>query len=256
MSRRRILNITSVKKQDNMLATKTDSGGGSSKGPLVTNQAVVMCFMPTARKTGIDPSNPAVRTQQATYGVGYKENVTIDVLTGSVWRWRRIVFSLKGSSLRDYIDPPGDTGVATYTFFDQVPEGGCNRLLRPMDLAGQTKLFDYLYRGTQNSDWSGLFLGKVDTSRVSVISDKMRYIRPMTQLGTSRSYKMWCPIGHNIIYDDDKESNKIGDSAFSTSSKRGWGDLYVVDIIAPGAATGEYSLQFDVEGTYYFHERS
>lgn len=256
MSRRRVLNITSVKKQDNMLAVTANSEGAVSKGPLVISEAAVLCFIPTARKTNTDLTNPAVRNLQSIYGVGYKETVTLDSGTGAVWRWRRIVFNMKGASLRDTIDPPGDTGTAAYNFYDQLPEGGCNRLLAQMTLAQQTALWDFLFRGQQNVDWSGLFLAKVDTIRVSLMRDVTRYVRPTTTVGTSRTTRHWHRIGHNIVYDDDKESNKVGDSAYSTSSKLGWGDMYIVDIIAPAIPNTGMQLRFDVEGTYYFHERA
>lgn len=239
-----------------MLAVTTNSDNEESKGPLVTKEAVVMCFMPTARVTSTDLSNPAVRNLQNTYGVGYKETVTIDSVGGAVWRWRRIVFNLKGASLRDAIDPPGDTGTAGYKFYSQLPEGGCNRLLRPMTLAQQSTLFGFMFRGTQDVDWSGLFLAKVDTTRISVMRDVQRYVRPYTTIGTSRTTRHWHKIGHSIIYDDDKESNKVGDSPYSSGSRFGWGDMYVVDIIAPAITSPDISLRFDVEGTYYFHERA
>jgi hypothetical protein len=238
-----------------MLSTKRNAQGGGEKGPLQTDQAVVMCFMPTARKSGVDPSNPAVRNTQVTYGVGYREALSIDSLGGAVWRWRRIAFNMKGSALRDAIDPPGDTGVAGYSFYDQTPEGGCQRLLLPMELAQQTPLFDFLFRGQQGVDWSALTIAKVDTSRVTLLSDRIRYIRPLTTAGTSRPFKFWYPIRHNIVYDDDKESNKVGDSAYSTSAKTGWGDMYIVDIFAPAITVTGQGISIDVEGTYYWHER-
>ena len=97
-SRRRILNITSVKKRDNMLCMVATPGQARPNiGPITTQSGFASLFIPTAR--WLAPANDmgqSMRQRETTYAVGYKERLQIDISGGGVWKWRRVVFAYKG----------------------------------------------------------------------------------------------------------------------------------------------------------------
>ena len=56
--------------------------------------------MPSARPLG--PANDvgeSTRQRRDTFSVGYKERVQVDIHGGGVWKWRRVVFTMKGDQL-------------------------------------------------------------------------------------------------------------------------------------------------------------
>jgi len=254
MTSRRVLNITTRKKCDNMVPRVVNPDGTSTLSSYTSPDALMCLFIPTARTTRTSLTNPAVRNTTETFSVGYRERVQLDVTGGGTLMWRRIVFMLKGADLRTAMDS-GHIGNIPNQLYWELTEGGCNRVIGPLDPAGnsQDELTSYVFRGQENVDWSNFFTAPLDTHRVTVKSDRVRTIRPGNDTGASRSYKLWYPIRRNLIYEDDMESDVVGDQPFSTAGLRGIGDMYVLDIMGFTAGTGTY--KFTPEGSYYWHER-
>lgn len=259
MSTRRILNITSRKKVDNMLPVVVAEDSTESVGPYSSVSPLLCVFIPNARTTRTPVTNPAVRNASDIFAVGYKEKVQIDVKGGGTFMWRRIVFMLKGDDLRRFMDS-SDAGNIPNQLYNQTTEGGCRRVIGPLNgvTNAQTELQKYVFRGQEDVDWSNQFTAPLDTRRITVRSDKVRAIRPGNDTGASRHYRFWYPIRRTISYEDDMESDLVGDRPFSTAGLRGIGDMYVMDImgitnLVNDAPVTEYS--FKPEGSFYWHER-
>lgn len=259
MTRRRVLNITSRKKCDNMIPRVVKSDGTTTVGAFTSQEQMMCLFVPNARATRTSVTNPAVRNKSETFAVGYKETVQISVDGGGTFMWRRIVFMLKGSDLRVAMDSD-DTGNLINQLMWQNMEGGCNRVIGPLDAAfnAPAELTSYVFKGQEDVDWVNRFTAPVDHNRVTVKSDKVRVMRPANETGSSRTYKLWYPIRRTIVYEDDMESDVVGDKPFSTAGLRGVGDMYILDIMGMQTGGGSAPLstyQFDPEGSYYWHER-
>lgn len=95
------MNVAAIKKHDNMLANVQSPEGGVTPGPIITGTGFASLFMPSARKLGHDAAGESTRERQVTFSVGYKERVEVNILGGGVWKWRRLVFTFKGSQLYD-----------------------------------------------------------------------------------------------------------------------------------------------------------
>lgn len=259
MSARRILNVTSRKKVDSMQPvvvledSTTTVGGYTSLAPLLS------LFVPNARNTRTPITNPAVRNSSDIFAVGYKEKVLLTVDGGGTLMWRRVVFYLKGEDLRRAMDS-SDAGNIPNQLFDQTVEGGCRRVIGPLEgtTNARDELQSYVFRGQEGVDWANQFTAPLDTRRITVKSDRTRVIRPGNDTGASRLFNLWYPIRRTISYEDDLESDVVGDRPFSTAGLRGVGDVYVMDIMAIVNDQSEApftSYTFSPEGSFYWHER-
>lgn len=259
MTRRRVLDIASRKKVDNMMPRVVGSDGVSVLGSYTSTDPLTCLFVPNARTSRTALTNPAVRNSAETFAVGYREKVAITVNGGGTFMWRRIVFMLKGPELRKALD--SDESAATLNmYYWETIEGGCNRVIGPLDegLSADDELCAYVFKGQNGVDWSSKFTAPVDHNRITVKSDRTRVIRPGNETGAARLFKFWYPIRRSIVYNDDMESDVVGDKPYSTSGLRGVGDMYVLDLMGISTGGGDIpvsSYNFNPEGSYYWHER-
>ncbi len=99
MTKRRILNVTSKKKQDNMLPyVQNAQGAGQALGPIVIPSTGVTSFIfsPTARNYDPIGDTTSTRNSQTIFARGFKEKISMRMSDGTAWRWRRIIFAAKG----------------------------------------------------------------------------------------------------------------------------------------------------------------
>lgn len=269
VTRRRILNVSSIKKRDNMMPAVISPGEAApTLGPITTSTGFTSLYIPTART--LAPANDmgeSMRQRQTTYSVGYKERVQVDIIGGGVWKWRRVVFAYKGGESLWTGPNPGEWTEPFYSKSvkpdpdDPLPLApDMVRLIGQPTSAQASRIRDLLWDGQQGVDWASEYTAKVDTTRVRLLSDKTYVFNPGNESGMSRTFRLWYPIRHNIVYDDDE----WGASAFglgspiSVQSKIGFGDVYVYDIaycVVPSSGSVTAQMQFLPEGTYYWHER-
>lgn len=252
-SRKRILRVSAIKKHDNMLANVRSTDATITQGPITVGTGFASLFMPTARKLGHNTAGESARQRQTTFSVGYKERIQVDILGGGVWKWRRLVFTYKGSRLYDGVDPPWHNKAIEPQSSDMV------RLIgQPTTDQSQT-IRQIVWDGTEGIDWSSEFTAKPDTSRITPLYDRIFTFNPRNESGYSRTFSLWHPTRKNIVYDEDEEGGAAGapGSFVSVEGKPGMGDLYVYDIayLAIPAMAGNGSMQWSPEGTYYWHER-
>jgi len=250
------LNISTIKKHDNMLPFVRSPEGGLTIGPITTGTGFASLFMPSARRLCYDAAGESTRLRQETYSVGYKERVEVNILGGGVWKWRRLVFTFKGSALYDG-DPSWNQ---PYHDKSMDPEG-CDmvRLINQPTSDQQQEIRRIVWDGTEGLDWLSEFTAKSDTSRITPLYDRTFTFNPRNESGYSRTFRFWHRTRRNLIYDEDEQGGtpRGPGSYVSVQGKRGMGDLYVYDIVylAVPASSGNASMQWSPEGTYYWHER-
>lgn len=264
MSNKRILNLTSRKKRDNMLShsntTAATPVGGTSyvNGPAVLrgDQTYIFGWMATARplidglgNTGVI-SDMAMRTQQLCYMRGLKEAINIRTNSGNAWQWRRICFTYKGNGLTTA------TNDTPYQYFSQKTNG----MVRTMNNLNTSPkgdlLLSILFRGQQNSDWLNVFNAQTDPTRVTIKYDRTRTIASGNDSGVLRTYHHWLPMNKNLMYDDDEAGDGTITRFTSTLGKVGMGDYYVVDFFqcSDGADSTDI-MSILPEATLYWHEK-
>lgn len=273
MSKKRLLNITSTKKRDNMLcytnSTASAQTGGTnytSNGPAIVtggrdyNNCAVFLWCATARDNTLNNGatlprgttfDTATRTSSTPYMVGLKEAIEIQVNNGIPWQWRRICFTLKG--------PIGLDTTASFAVALETANGWTRVANQVADGTGggqQYALYERLFRGQNTSDWNDPMTAKVDTSRVTLKYDKTISIASGNEDGLVRRYNRWHPMKKTLVYNDDELGGTETASAFSTYGKAGMGDYYVVDLFRArnGAATTDL-LSFRPEAVLYWHEK-
>lgn len=269
MSKRRILNITSKKKQDNMLSFSNSASDGTGTtiraGGLFANgltpYAMTM-FSPTARSlVTAGNTNLAVdtadRTASVCYMRGYKENLRIQTSSPLPWIWRRIVFTNKGATFQQQL--ASDTVSPKYLPYSDTSVGMA-RLWHNLTATGATNTIagfnGVMFRGTYQQDWNDVITAKVDTSRITVMSDRCQTIRSSNNNGHFSERKLWYPMNKNIVYDDDEAGAAETPSYYSTDAKAGMGDVYIADYFVPGVGGAASDLiNVNCTATLYWHEK-
>lgn len=84
-----------------MLAGVRNTEGIYSAGPITVGNGFASLFSPSARRLCHSSQGESTRERQVTFSVGYKERVEVVITGGGVWKWRRIVFTYKGTGLWD-----------------------------------------------------------------------------------------------------------------------------------------------------------
>lgn len=264
MSNKRVLNLTSRKKRDNMLSWSNttvalpvgNSTYGTGPAVLRGDQTYIFGWMPTARDFLDGNNNPgvvsdvAMRTSQTCFMRGLSEAINVRTNTGAAWQWRRVCFTYKGNGLTTAAND------VPYQYFTQRNIG----MVRTMNNLNTSPkgdlLLSILFRGQQNADWLNVFNAPLDTTRVSVKFDRTRSIASGNDSGVVRTYKHWLPMNKNLVYDDDENGDGTATRFTSTTGKAGMGDYYVVDFIqcSDGADSSD-TMAVLPEASLYWHEK-
>lgn len=271
VSKRTILNMTSLKKRDNMLAytnvtADTNNGGATYRsdvpailtGGQGVNAVRALLWCATARDNTISSSNVkgtrfdiSARTSTTPYMIGLKEAIEIQVSTGMPWQWRRICFTYKG--------PIG----LTYSTTQAIATETSNGYVRVVnDITGdagggqQYILFEKLFKGQNTVDWNDVMTAKVDNTRVTLKYDKTCTLSSGNEDGFIRKYNRWHPMRKTLVYNDDELGGGEAAQQLSTQGRAGMGDYYVLDLFrARTGSTASDQLSFRPEATLYWHER-
>jgi len=248
LTRRRILNITSKKKQDNMLpyTTNPDGSGGTPTSFGVPQTGGFFLWCATARdrvSSQGDANAGSLRESDTVFMRGLKERIILTPNTPVSWMWRRITFTVKGSNFG-----PIANSIET--------SRGWNRLLvNSNNSTTSLGITTFVFDGAQNVDWFDTMTAKVDTQRVTLMSDKTRVIGSGNQLGRFHRYKYWYPMNKNFIYANDENGETESTETYHATGKAGMGDYYVLDIFKCADTGNTHILDFNPEATLYWHEK-
>ena len=264
MTRKKILDLTSVKKQDNMQLSSNVTAASPQGSANYTNSAAVLSatqlyifpWIATARDLDRDtgnvrglPSDSATRTAQTCYMVGLRENIEITTNDGLPWQWRRICFTFKGKEFTD-------TSIAGLNYYLQTSNGMSRTVNTAYGSTAVGVLQSLLFKGAAGVDWSNTITAPTDNTTISVKYDRTISIASGNEQGTIRRYRRFHRMGHNIIYADDEQGGTESESFVSARGKPGMGDYYVIDIFQPRfGGTAASQLRFEPSATLYWHEK-
>lgn len=207
--------------------------------------------------------NDAERTATSCYMKGFRENLRIQTSSGLPWFHRRICFTLKGPNPFN-VYSPGDFSDTSEPInknraFMETSQG-FQRLWLNQENNNATNTrndqWELLFKGIVQVDWNDLIVAPVDTTRVSLKFDKTWTIQSGNQYGIVKERKLWHGMHKGLTYGDEETGNSKSSDHFSTTSKIGMGDYYVVDIIQPGTGGGGADLiEIQSNSTMYWHEK-
>lgn len=258
MTTRRILNVSSTKKKDNMLVyTNVVAPRNQANTTYTTAPAVLQgsygeeyCFpwVASAREIHTSTTDEVNRNVSTCYARGLKESVELMITSGRPWQWRRICFYSKALMV-DF--------AASSTYYNYLEtSNGYARVVNEISGNNKTGFYSFLFDGVRNVDWNDPMIAKTDSNRVSVCYDKTVTLSPQTTSGSIRRYRRWHGVNKNIVYEDDENGVNMIPSAWSTPGRKGVGDFTVVDLFRP--ATGSQlsdTLTFAPQATWYWHEK-
>lgn len=260
-SRKRTLQVNSIKKRDNMLVTYVTSDDGTTleePGDPITmtgNEIYGFVFCPSARDWA-DYDTVYGRRRSLVYARGYAERSVMENSNGTGWIWRRIVFATKHGFRREF---PAGTLQLNISQHGQVRTawnflgGGTNANAAKDELEGM------LFKGAAGADWVDRFSAQIDTTRVTVIKDRLRQLKSGNQAGSFHYSKDWYPVNKNIRYDEDENgllaNGEKDNSPWSTEGSVGVGNVYVYDIFACAGSDETSTMTWEPQGTWFWHER-
>lgn len=261
MTRKKLLNVTSTKKKDNMLCATNIVPGSNDGSPNYFDQPAVLYggrnyiipWICTARTAEAGSPLQASRTKTEVYWRGVKERIQIQTNNGTPWQWRRIGFCSKRPDLRNSQNP-------TFSWARQTAaNNGWDRIVNDIVLLNSglaNSLLDLMFDGTQGVDWNDYFTAKLDKEQISVYYDRTFTFNPGNDNGVMKNFSLWHSMNKNMQYDDDENGGGMNYSPYSTTAKRGMGDYYIVDIIESGmSGDTDDRLTFHPQATAYWHEK-
>lgn len=273
MTRKRLITTMSNKKRDTMVCSAASGVNPSPQNTRLPTNSLIMgvatgnsttgthmsVFMPSYR--GLVPNNYAylaARTSSRTWVKGISETYSIIPSDASCWWWRRIVIHYKGDwnntppIIFQNIGAQTSTGGTTYRYFTDLTGDASGAFTNLFDSVN-----DILFRGVKTTDWSDPMLAKVDTARVSLISDVTRMISSQNDSPRPRNVKTYVPVNKTIQYDDEENGTSVTPSFMAVENKIGIGNIYVFDLFNCRAPISVASTQLQVSSsmTYYWHEK-
>lgn len=233
--------------------------GSFNGGQAVSNDNVLdrtpyaFLWCATARGFTTDVSQHC-RESLDPYMVGLRENIEIQVNNGTPWQWRRLCFRTK----RDMALVLGITSVDR--FYTPQTNGSARRTVNTLggnrNGGEQYGIYELLFQGQNATDWVDPMVAKIDTTRASIVSDKIKTLASGNEAGIIRKYKRWYPMHKRLVYNGDESGATMLSSDFSTRDSPGMGDFYILDLFRARYGSNASSiLTFSPQATLYWHER-
>lgn len=237
MTKRKILDMTSTKKRDNM---KTHDPAN----PLLNYFAFgrgshYFLWCPTARGLDATGNTGSDREKSEVYYKGLRMQDEIGTNDGSPWRWRRIVFTTKGVH---------DDDTHAITSAGQV------RLWKPQSTAAIAGTADAVFEGGTD-DYSTYMSAKTSNRRVRILYDKIRTLRGGNDSAHVHVHSTYIPLEKTFTYDDDESGTSIESSVWSANNRYSLGDVFVWDMFSDGGAPEDAVLTIRGDATLYWHEK-
>lgn len=255
MTRKRILNITTTKKMDNMLNTAVNPDGTgavvSSFDILASTGATFLwCATARDRESPNDDNASSVRERDSVYMRGLRESIFLKSNTQDCWRWRRICFTTKSIDFRGTLNTGTDpTSLETSNGWVRLLRNGSNTTFNQ-------SMVVQLFKGAASIDWFNQFTAKVDTSRVDLKYDRTRILRSGNAAGVYLKDRHWYGMNKTLVYNNDEVGEGESISNYSSGAKPGMGDYYIYDLFDCATSNAASTLlNFQPEATLYWHER-
>jgi hypothetical protein len=248
----------------NTSATGTVATAGSRPYTVNGSRTAWSVYCPTARNITTNSATNLLidesdRTAHTCFMRGFSEHLKISTSTGLPWLWRRICFTLKPNTVFHNVLTADTTPTIPQFNYADTSLGMTRTFIDlSQNASDQTYIAQraVLFKGSEGSDWTDQITAQVDTTRVTLKYDKTFRISSGNASGIYREYKLWHPMNKNLVYGDDENGAQETGTYFSTSSRAGMGDFFIVDIIQPGVGgTSTDLLQITPTSRLYWHEK-
>lgn len=274
MSRKAILNLTSVKKRDEM-RTYTDIENDDPNSPklapilssallnglnAIQRDGYVFGWIATARNQiyGGATGDEADRESPRCYIRGLREHIRLQTSTPLPWLHRRIIFFYRGDYLwRNTTNVNGSPpNASSNRYYPGLTSSGQVRPLLSLPTGtSRGVLYDTMFRGT-GKDFGDVFYAPLDSRKVSIYSDKLMLIKSDNDRGIIKSLRRWYPVNKNIVYVDGEDGTEERTGPVSVTTREGCGDMYIIDMFRPhDAAATTDQMRVDISATLYWHEK-
>lgn len=236
MSKKRILNLTSTKKRDNL--AYYDPSNVTSPGRIISSTAssdlFIYNFCPTARQYE-NSDDPTDRSRHTVYWKGIREVGSVTTSSSVPWEWRRIVFEAKA------LRPTSTHGLTS---------NGYRRVTAPFF---ESDTIAPLFEG-DTGDFTRFMDAKVDTTQVKLRYDKKVVLRSGNDAIHFHQYKHYFPLNGNMYYADDEDQNGVDSSEWCSNTRNGLGNVFIFDMFRC-CAEGSQELYWRPTATVYWHEK-
>jgi len=264
LTRRKILEITSTKKNDTFPSIGTIAGSSDTSVPGVAGSTL---WCPTHLQGTNKIISKHVRNTQEVYWKGFSETFNMTTDTSDPYKWRRIVFELEGGPNATGL--PQTSYVARRTDFDQESPLAGNtafptnpfpidyvfryrRSMIPLLDAEFGILASGLFQGQVGIDYTDYLIARTD-NRIKVLSDITRTITSGNDSGIMKTYKMYTPLNKTMRY-ADAESGTIDSNNGYASMNSPMNDIYVLDYYQQ-LNTAPNTLTIRGQAKIYWHEK-
>lgn len=254
ISKRAILNVTSVKKRDKMTLGIVLSNGNVLA---VNNQSYDIAagsqqlFISAASyKERVNNSNEASRNLRQVYLRGVSERVRWETNSsaGLPLVIRRMVIS--GVARIDLVGGVTDTTtqptkvVANGNHFIGLGTGNMN-----------VNVSELVFSGTFGRDWTDAATAKIDARRWKIHSDKSFVVKSGNQAEAIMNRRFFDPINKTIQYDDEESGADFTTSGWAAYSTQGHQqNVYIIYQVYNPSGVG-VSPTLSLERTLYWHEK-
>lgn len=255
ISRRRILQIATTKKQDNRLTfSNVDSPAvaPTQKSVIMVGGVTYMIpYIPTAqdRSHAVGQNLDHYRDSDDVYMRGYKERLRFTTNNPTSWTHRRVCFTLKGNAIINSVS------ATSPLWLEASPNGWVRTATQANGTGLGTAITNEIFKGQVGVDWTNYFTAPLDTQRITVMYDKTFHYRSGNDQPHVHDVKLWHAMNKNFFYRDDEFGNNESTGVVHSSSRRGMGDYYIVDFFESLSQDTEDVAQLHYEGTLYWHER-
>jgi len=267
--KRSVLNVASTKKRDSMaIAYRPFNNAGIKNGTIEEieisaangNSYFLWCMTGRYYSQDDSPNMIAQRTKKNTYAVGLKERMLFKTSDGNPWYWRRIVFSMYGTSAFA-VDPSSNT-IDFPTVFSTGPNYqrgfvsmGSDSVATAEMIVARNNIRERVFRGVAGTDWLDYLTAPTNTGRVKIVYDKLTRIDSGNDEGGYKVAKRWHPVHKRLEYADYESGRDEFGVEWSSENRKSCGDYYIMDIFAPFTDAEGVSLTIRCDATYYWHER-
>lgn len=221
-------------------------------------------WCPTFRIPFMGNGNPGnSREKNTVFWRGVKEKISLRTTTNTPVRWRRIVFESPAPPNPDFVPPGLYTAYTLNPLKGAIPEDNDQagtpahfRPFRNVDGTAITTLYDVLFKGTYQTDWSDAMVAATDSSQLKILSDRTYHIRNPADNGSLQTFNLWHPLNKNMSYIGDEFGATIdGVSGFASGKRGSLGNVFIFDMFdwVPLAEPGDMWINSDA--CVYWHER-
>lgn len=196
-------------------------------------------------------ADEAARTATTCFMNLLKTREDFQTTSADPWEWRRICFLSRGAINQAVIPFTQYTDFQPGTDFLRTR---VNRPVKPLTVAQLNLIESFVFRGVRTLDYGNQMAAKTDTENVCVVYDKFRKINSGNSVGVFRQFTCRHFMKKNLKYLDTEQAETEISENFSTTSKIGMGDYYVLDLFRT-TAVGTGTILWNPESTLYWHEK-